>query len=453
MGVDLSAEADRTPQGIAASFARAISSGTLQPGDRMPTVRDVAGALGVSPATVSAAWQALRRTGLVVSRGRAGSYVAETPRGWLSPRQRGMLGAEPSDLRLDLSRGIPDATLLPSLGPALGRASALDATTTYQAEPVLPELREALSRAWPYPPEMLTVVDGATDAVARCLEQTVSYGDRVVVESPSFPPFFDLVESLGGELVPVGMDHAGIVPAQLRAALRTRPAVLVLQPRAHNPTGISMTAERAVELAAVLRRAPGGVPWVVEDDHSGPISTSPQVSLGTHLPERVLHVRSFSKSHGPDLRIAALGGPAELLEPLVARRMLGPGWTSRMIQHILLDLLGAARSMDEVAEARRQYHARQRTLVTALAERGVHLLERGTIPDGINLWVGVRDEREALLHLAASDIRAAAGSPFFPTTAAQGAEQRIRVTGGMVRPADVALVADAIATAAELEPR
>jgi len=438
--MELADISDRTPHGIAGAFSRAIRAGELAPGDRLPTVRGVAAELGVSPATVSAAWQALRRTGLVVSRGRAGTFVRDTPTPWLSPRQRGLVGAGPDGLRLDLSRGTPDPTLLPDLGPALHRVSQRAGVLAYQEEPVLPDLREVLVASWPYETEAITVVDGATDGVTRMLEQVVSYGDRVVLESPSFPPFFDLVEALGAEVVPVALDDSGVTPDSLRRALDSRPVAVVLQPRAHNPTGISTTVARAEQLVRVLRRRRDAIPWIVEDDHSSGISVSPDVSLGSWLPERVVHVRSYSKSHGPDLRIAALGGPSSIVDRIVARRMLGPAWTSRMVQTILLDLLISSTSLDEVAEARRQYMARQRTLVRELATRGVDI----AVPDGINLWLPVRDERAAMVHLSASGIRVAPGEPFLATDGAQF----VRVTSGLVSPDDAAEVAVALAAAA-----
>ena len=433
---------DRSPRGIAGAFSRAIRSGALAPGDRLPTVRDVAAELGVSPATVSAAWQALRRTGLVVSRGRAGTFVRDSPTTWLTPRVRDLVGVGDTSVRFDLSRGTPDPALLPSLGPALGRVSARAATLAYQEEPVLPRLRDVLATTWPNPEDTITVVDGATDGIARVMEHVVSLGDRVVLESPTFPPFFDLVESLGAEAVPVELDAEGIRVESLRRALETRPVAVVLQPRAHNPTGVSLTPSRASALARVLARRRDDAPWVVEDDHSGAISTSPDVSLSTLLPGRVVHVRSFSKSHGPDLRIAALGGPSGLIDAIVQRRMLGPAWTSRMVQSILLDLLTEAQSMDEVAEARRQYFGRQRGLVDALASYGV----RTTPPDGINLWLPVHDERAALLHLAASGIRVAAGTPFLETGSAS--TPHVRVTSGLVTGEDADEVAAALAGAA-----
>lgn len=434
--------ADRSPRGIAGAVSRAIRAGDLVAGDRLPTVREVAAELGVSPGTVSSAWQALRRTGLVTSRGRAGTFVSGEPVRWLSPRQRDLMGSGPDHPRFDLSRGTPDPDLLPALGPSLHRVSQRAGTSTYQEEPVVPALRDVLTRAWPYAAEALTVVDGATDAIARVLEQVVGYGDRVVLESPGFPPFYDLVEALGADVVPVELDGQGIRPASLRAALAHRPVAVVLQPRAHNPTGVSTTPERAEALAGILRRTRTATPWVVEDDHSAGISGAPVVTLATWLPERVVHVRSYSKSHGPDLRIAALSGPPALLDPLVARRMLGPGWTSRMVQTILLDLLTASTPLDAVGEARRQYFARQRTLVEALAGHGIDVAQ----PDGINLWLPVADERAAVTHLAAAGIRVTAGSVFAadPTTCAPS----IRVTAGLVHPGDAPAVAAALAEAA-----
>ena len=227
------------------------------------------------------------------------------------------------------------------------------------------------------------------------------------------------------------------------AALKAyEPVAVYLQPRAHNPTGVSTTPARAESLARLLRRTTP-TPWVVEDDHSGAISTAPDVSLGAWLPGRVVHVRSYSKTHGPDLRVAALGGPTDLVDALVARRMLGPAWTSRMLQTILLDLLTTSRSMDEVGEARRQYYGRQQALVAALAAHGLVV----PTPDGINLWLPVHDERAAVLHLAAAGIRVAAGSPFL---AAGESGTFVRVTSGLVPPEDADEVAAALVGASRV---
>src|SRR5215218_2099189 len=260
---------DTSPRGIAGVIARLVNSGELAGGIRLPTVRELAASLGVSPATVSQAWQALARAGLIESRGRAGSFVRGSVPGRLAPRMRGM--AAPNDpVRLDLSRGTPDPLLLPALGPALSRVSARAETGSYQAEPVIPGLAAVLADSWPSDAESIMVVDGALDAISRTLDQLVRFGDRVVVESPGFPPFLDLLDLIGAEAVPVELDEAGMRPDALAQALHRRPVAILLQPRAQNPTGASMTAARAAELARVIRSASQIDDLVViEDDHSG----------------------------------------------------------------------------------------------------------------------------------------------------------------------------------------
>lgn len=426
-----------TPRGIASAIARLITAGDLAPGDRLPTVRALAADLGVSPATVSHAWQTLSAAGLIVSRGRSGSLVRSAPREWLPLRYRGLDGT--ADARLDLSRGTPDPALLPRLGRALSRVSEHAQTTSYQLKPDIPELHDYLRASWPAAVESLTVTNGALDAIDRALGSLVRYGDRVIVENPTFPPFFDLLEHYGLEPVPVDIDEHGMKPDQFARALTRDPAIVLLQPRAHNPTGISMTLGRADELARLLQRSRTGQrAIVIEDDHSGSITTALDVSLATWLPDRVLHVRSYSKSHGPDLRIGALGGPRALIDPIVARRLLGPGWTARMMQVILLDLLTDDTSVAEVARARETYQQRQVDFAAALQRHGVDV----TAGDGLNAWLAVGDERSASASLAAAGIQVAPGAGFQYGTVAP----RVRVTVGLVHE-DVDTIASALAVA------
>ncbi len=429
-----------TPHGIAGGIARLINSGELAAGDRLPTVRALASELGVSPATVSHAWQTLAGAGLIVSRGRAGSVVRSAPRDWLPLRYRGLDGT--GDAPLDLSRGTPDPELLPTLASALGRLSGRADTRSYQAKPDIPELHDLLRETWPAPVESITVTNGALDAIDRAMATLVRYGDRVIVENPTFPPFMDLLEHYGLDAVPVGLDDEGMIPSEFAGALAFDPALVLLQPRAHNPTGISMTQARAEQLGALVRRSRIATrAIVIEDDHSWAITTANDVSLAQFVPERVLHVRSFSKSHGPDLRIGALGGPRELIDRVVARRLLGPGWTSRMLQGVVFELLTASESLAQVDTARRTYDDRQRAFAHAMGRHGIDLPPR----DGLNLWLPVADERAATVSLAASGIRVAPGAPF----QVRSGGAHVRVTVGMLRD-DPETIASAIANATRM---
>lgn len=423
-----------TAKGLAAAVSRAVRDGVLAPGDRLPPIRELAHQLALSPTTVSAAWGLLTRAGTLRTAGRRGTLVADTsaPR---AGRYRQAL-EHPAAFPLDLSTGVPDEELLPGLSAALEALTTAGTPHSYLDDPVLPELRDALLASWPYEPPALTVVDGAMDGLELVLRSRVQYGDRVVVEHPGFPPLLDLLEAVGAEVVGVPLDTAGLVPAALAAAVVEPVAAVVLQPRAQNPTGVSMTPARARALADLLR---GRDVLVVEDDSASALGGPAPATLAAHLPDQVVHLRSYSKSHGPDLRLAALSGPAAVLDEIRHVRQLGQGWSSRLLQRILLHLLTEPGSRAEVDAAREAYAARRTAFVGALAAEGVEV--GGS--EGLNVWVPVHDEAAALVRLAGQGIGVAAGSPFqvLPDAA------HVRVTCGLVRE-DLPAVAAAVAAAA-----
>lgn len=63
-------------QQLQTQLANAIRAGSLEPEDKLPTVRRMAADLGLSPNTVARAYQELERTGQVETRGRKGTFVA-----------------------------------------------------------------------------------------------------------------------------------------------------------------------------------------------------------------------------------------------------------------------------------------------------------------------------------------------------------------------------------------
>ena len=70
---------DSTPiyQQLRNQVVAAIASGGLRPGDQLPSVRSLAGDLGINLHTVNKAYAILRDEGYVLMRGRAGAVVAE----------------------------------------------------------------------------------------------------------------------------------------------------------------------------------------------------------------------------------------------------------------------------------------------------------------------------------------------------------------------------------------
>ncbi len=427
---------ERSARGLADAFSRAVRAGAVVPGQKLPSIRAVARDLGISPTTVSAAWRLLARANLIHSDGARGTVVADgVGRG--PARHRRALQYQ-ARFETDLSTGLPDPALLPDLGPSLRRIPHGGSLDGFLAEPIVPELRDHLLADWPTPAQIITMADGATDALDLIAMTFLQYGDRVAVEHPCYPPMLDLLEAAGARIVSLEMDASGPTPASLSEAVDARVCAVFLQPRAQNPTGVGLDAERAEQLAAVLR---GNEVLLVEFDLSSDIATTALHTVGRHVPEMTVHIRAFSESHGPDLRLAAIGGPSPLLEPMIARRHIGQGWTSRLLQRLLLDMLTHEEPKRQVAAARGEYARRRRALVAELARQGVAV--GGA--DGIIVWVPVENEAAALMLLSSHGIGVAPGSPYLLRP---NAGPHLAVTVGLLPEGQAPDIASVLALAA-----
>ena len=103
MNLDISG---RSASEIADSLRALIERGSLRPGDPLPSVRALADSLGVNRNTVVAGYRQLTNTGVIVTRGRGGTHVADL----LAVAQEGFAGD--SVLR-DVATGNPDPDLIP----------------------------------------------------------------------------------------------------------------------------------------------------------------------------------------------------------------------------------------------------------------------------------------------------------------------------------------------------
>ena len=65
---------------IRAQIVQGVAAGELAPGDPLPSVRSLAGDLGVNMHTVNKAYAVLRDEGYVTIRGRSGAYIADAAR-------------------------------------------------------------------------------------------------------------------------------------------------------------------------------------------------------------------------------------------------------------------------------------------------------------------------------------------------------------------------------------
>ncbi len=211
-------------QELAADLTSLIRQGTLQAGERIPSVRELCRERGVSPATAMRAYDVLEANGLVESRHRSGYYVSNR---WQQASERAARVA--AVVTLDASRcqrsglqhsrsiarsrcravGIGISAVrrcflgevLPDISAA-ARSNAGPVSTVESLPPGSPELRRQIARRYlqfgsRVPADEIVVTSGALEALTLCLQTVTRPGDTVAIEAPAFYACLQAIETWG----------------------------------------------------------------------------------------------------------------------------------------------------------------------------------------------------------------------------------------------------------------
>jgi DNA-binding transcriptional MocR family regulator len=421
---------------IATSAERAFAAGTLSSGDRLPTVRALAAHLGVSPATVAAAYRALKLRGIISGSGRRGTMVNAVP-----PLVTRSAPTLPPDVR-NLADGRPDPELLPALPRLLPRTYSRNCYGEPYNRPELLQLAARMFHADGIPSGAIAITSGALDAIERLLQAHLRVGDRVAVEDPGYPPILDLVAALGLRAESFRLDDAGPLPDEFSRVLRVGIAAAIVTPRAQNPTGAAFESNRVRELRRVLRPYPNVL--LLEDDHAGPVAGAPAATLYDIGRRRWAIVRSLSKSLGPDLRIALVTGDAMSIARLEGRQRLGPGWVSHLLQELLVTILSDPKTAPLVKVAEATYANRRKLLIESLAGFGIDAHSRS----GFNVWIPVPEEFAVVQSLLAAGWGVSAGERYRINS-----PPAVRISVSTLRPGEAERVAAAVASSLAPEHR
>ncbi|WP_284691287.1 aminotransferase-like domain-containing protein [Agrilutibacter solisilvae] len=304
----------------------------LQPGERLPSVRQASAARGLSPSTVFQAYYLLEARGLVESRARSGYYVARAvPR--LPPEpdtasQPDGLSREVdvSELVFDVLQSAMQRDIVP-LGSAfmsplffplerLGRSLATAAvhldpwSTVDDLTPGQAALRRQIALRYlidgiEVSTDEIVITNGALEALNLSVQAVTRPGDTVMVESPCFYATLQVLERLGLRAIEIpthprdGID----LDAMESAIARHAPRACWLMTTFQNPLGSTMPEARTRALVELLARQ--GIA-LIEDDVYGELHFGARRPLPAKAFDKdggVMHCGSFSKSLAPGYRI------------------------------------------------------------------------------------------------------------------------------------------------------
>ncbi len=172
------------------------------------------------------------------------------------------------------------------------------------------------------PLSQVTVSAGGKQAIFHALLATISQGEEVIVPSPWWVSYPEIVRFAGGEVVPIRTSAASnfrFSAGQFEAAISPRTQWLLLNSPG-NPTGAVYPADMLLAIAEVLRRHPRVM--VMSDDIYAPLiyTGAPHATLAHLAPDladRILTISGVSKSHAmTGFRIGVAAGPQWLIEAM-----------------------------------------------------------------------------------------------------------------------------------------
>ena len=305
---------------IAEAIERAITSATISAGDRLPTQRAVAEALGTAIGTVTRAYSEIERRGLIVGMVGRGTFVSDLV---------GRLAFEPA---VSQGAGIIDLTVSrpPPEGAARYFANALrvlskrrDLIELLGTEPPNGWLRhrEAVTR-WiskrghPTEPNQVILCNGVQHALSVVFSALAGVGDIVASEELNYSGIRLLGDLHRVRLVGVPLDDEGLRPDKLEALCRAQPVrILLCSPTAHNPTTISMSLARRQSLVEIARRHDL---LIVENDILGMMPVDPPPPIRALAPERTIYVTGLTKVTAAGMRLGFIAAAPSTLQPLMS---------------------------------------------------------------------------------------------------------------------------------------
>ena len=309
-------------EGIVSALAADIASGRLHRGDRLPTHRALARALGVDLTTVTRAYNEARRRGLTEARVGQGTFVAESR--VRAPR------AAAAGIDFDLSMNLPPEPIEADLEgrvsrglAALQRDYGISDFLSYQRTGGSDSDRGVAAdwlrrRVRTAEAQRLVVSPGTQTALVAMLLATTRPGDVVLTDRLTYPGFKAAATALGGKLLGVVADGVGVIPAGLDEAARRRsPKAVYLVPTIHNPTTATMGQARREQIAAVIRRRNL---LLFEDDAYGSLDPRAQ-PIAVLIPERSYLAASLSKCIAPGLRVSLVLTPDRAAASTIANAL------------------------------------------------------------------------------------------------------------------------------------
>jgi DNA-binding transcriptional MocR family regulator len=321
---------------LADHYLQAIQAGSLRPGDRLPSLRQLMQQHDVSLSTALQLCRTLESEGWAEARERSGYFVRRPWRLRTPPLDEPVAGRVPdpaqflgihakvstfvtqrryNEIRLDLAaaRGAPALYPGEALRAAAVRALRQQPDLLTRAAPsrALTPLREAAAQralrvGMVLAPQDILPTNGCIEALNLALRAVAQPGDTVAVESPTFYGLLQVLESLGMRALEIPTSpQTGLSIDALELAIQAYGAIkaVVVVPHLQNPLGSVMPDVHKAQLVALCARH--DIALIEDDTYSEllDVATPPRALKSFDQTDGVIHCASLHKILAPGMRL------------------------------------------------------------------------------------------------------------------------------------------------------
>ncbi|NAS25942.1 aminotransferase class I/II-fold pyridoxal phosphate-dependent enzyme [Herbidospora sp. NEAU-GS84] len=373
---------------IEGQLREAIRTGALAHGDRVPSTRALAVALGVSRSVTLHAYHRLFAEGLLEARSGSGNFVCHEEQRSAGRTGKGNGDGHPREL--DLTPAGPCSASLPVTAWRSSWRTAAHRPPGHDVLPPrgCPELREALAvhlrrhRGLRCTADQIFITSGRAHALDLLAQVGTRPGDRAAVQEPGPSDARRLLALRGLHTVPLAVDEDGVL---VRGPLPDIRLALVSPAQGHPRSRLSVPRRRALiawaRSSGLLLVELEGQAFVQDANPCAPLATSGEY-------ERTAYVGSFRDVLSSALDVGYIISPPELDGPLTDLLQLIPSQPPLVAQRALAGLLREGHLARHVRRLTAAHAARTRLVRKALLPLRGQVDEVGF--DGLNAFVHFR---------------------------------------------------------------
>jgi len=330
---------------------------------------------------------------------------------------------------------LPDLTEEAAIALAMHRAETLQ----YAPRTGLPELRAWIAEHMTADGARVTadnilVTNGAKHALELVCRLLLDDGDAVVMTAPTYFSAIPIIRSYGASFIEVRQDQDGLDVDDLAALLERRrkegkpqPKFIYDVPDFHNPTGVTMPAERRARLLEIA--AAYGIAVVEDSPYRKVRFEGASVPSLKALDERdvVLQLGTFSKLMAPGLRVGWVAAAPSLVSRMA--QLKTDAGSCPLTQRTILEFCAKGRLAPHIARVQERYRTNRDRMVAAVRRElgdASFVMPHGgyylwlTFPDGV-------DADELAACASRTGVTVISGSKFFARADVAHPRNQLRV--------------------------